>query len=229
MSSTTNKLKDPNLSEPEQDAIIGAFVRRHENERLRQRWEEKLQTEHGVGKQIPAKKRLATIRKISISILAVAASLLLFLVVIPQLTQPSGQELLAGYVAEMSIDNSRGTVETDTENLRQQVANAFNDKNYAGAVSAAESLALSTDAGPEDVLNQGKAYLGNGDFKLAEQVLRQLVDQPTDYTTEARYTLGLSLLSQERTSEAVEELKKIGATDGAKIYEKARMLIEEFE
>lgn len=229
MSSTANKLQDPNLSEPEQDAIIGAFVRRHENGRLRQRWEKKLQAEHGVSKQNPTKKRTATIRKISIAILAVAASLLLFLVVIPQLNQPSGQELLASYVSEMSIDNSRGTAVTDAEALRRQVANAFNNGNYAGAVSAAESLALSAEAGPEDALNQGKAYLSNGDFKLAEQVLSQLADQSTDYTTEARFTLGLSLLSQERITEAVAELKKIGAADGAEIYQQARMLIEKFE
>jgi len=229
MSSTTNKLQDPNLSEPEQDAIIGAFVRRHENERLRQRWEEKLQTEHGVGKQVVAQKRTATIRKISIAILAVAASLLLFFVVLPQLNQPGGQELLAGYISEMSIDNTRGTAGTDAETLRQQVANAFNNGNYAAAVSAADSLAQLAEAQPEDALNQGKAYLLNGNFELAEQVLRRLADLSNDYTTEARYALGLSLLRLERTTEAVVELKKISVTDGAKIYQKARVLIEEFE
>lgn len=229
MASTTNKLKDPNLSEPEQDAIIGAFVRRHENERLRQRWEQKLKSEHGVDKQLPVKNRAAVIRKISIAILAVAASLLLFFIVIPQFDQPGGQELLAAYVSEMSIDNSRGTAGTDAETLRQQVANNFNNGNYAGAVSAGENLAQSPEAQPEDALNLGKAYLRNGDYPLAERVLRQLADQPTDYTTEARYTLGLCLLSQEKTAEAVAELKKINSTEGAKIYRKARALIEGFE
>lgn len=229
MSSTTNKLQDPNLSEPEQDAIIGAFVRRHENERLRQRWEQKLKNEHGVRKQIGDKTRTATIRKIGIAILAVAASLLLFFVVMPQMNQPGGQELLAVYVSEISIDNSRGTASTDAETLRQQVANAFNNGNYTVAISAAESLVQSTEAQPEDALNLGKAYLRNGDYTSAERVLRRLADQPTDYTTEARYTLGLSLLSQEKTAEAIEELKKISSTEGAKIYQKARALIEDAE
>jgi len=229
MASTTNKLQDPNLSEQEQDAIIGAFVRRHENERLRQRWEDKLTTEHGISKQPPAKKRKATIRKIGIALLAVAASLLVIFVIMPQLNQPTGNELLAAYVSEISIDNSRGTARTDAETLRQQVANAFSDGNYTGAVSAAESLSQLTEAEPEDALNLGKAYLRSGDFSSAERALNQLLSQPTDYTTEARYTLGLSLLSQQKTAEAVEELKKINATDGANIYRKARALIDEFE
>jgi tetratricopeptide (TPR) repeat protein len=228
MASTTNKLKDPNLSEQEQDAIIGAFVRRHENELLRQRWEEKLVTEHGVSKQFPARKRSVTIRKIGIAIMAIAASLLLFFVVMPQLNQPRGEALLATYISEISIDNTRGTTGTDVGTLRRRVADAFNDGDYAAAVGAGESLAQLPDALPEDELNLGKAYLRNANFERAEQALRGLVEQATDYTTEARYTLALSLLSQRKTTEAVAELRKISAADGAKIYQKARSLIDEF-
>lgn len=229
MASTTDKLQDPNLSEQEQDAIIGAFVRRHENDRLRQRWEQKLSTEYGVRKQPSAKVRNATIRKISIAILAVAASLLLFFVVVPQLNQPGGEELLAAYIAEVTIDNSRGTAETEAETLRRQVADAFNKEDYPAAVTAAERLALMAEARPEDALNLGKSYLLNNDHDAAQRVLRSLIAEATVYTTEARYALSLSLLSQKKTAEALEVLKNIRSADGTRIYQKARSLLETFE
>lgn len=226
MATTTNKLKDPNLSEQEQDAIIGAFVRRHENERLRKRWEHKLTTDHGISKQPPAKKRKAVIRKISLAIAAIAASLLFFFTIFPLLDQPGGDELLAVYVSEVSINNTRGGADTDLEVLRRQVANAYNVSDFSAAVLAAESLVSTADASPEDELNLGKAYLRNGNYAQADQTLRRLIGKATDFTTEARYTLGLSLFSAGKNAAAITELQLIKETDGAKIYRKAQELID---
>jgi len=229
MSTNINKLRDPDLPEDEQDAIIGSFVRRHENERLRKRWEDILSTEHGVSKRAPADKRKAVIRRIGFVIAAIAASLLIFLTVIPNLGQQGGEELLAAYVTELNVDNTRAGGNTDEQVLRRRVADAYAAEDFPAAVAAAETLHQAPAATPEDELTLGKAYLRNGNYEQAGQTLRRLIGRATDYSTEARYALGLSLLQAGKKAEAIAELQRIAEADGASVYEKAQRLIEEFQ
>lgn len=225
MATTTEKLEDPNLNEEDQDAIVGAFVRQQENERLRKHWETLLKEKHQVVRQASPPKRSATIRKFIFPILAVAAALLLLFVLLPNLMTDNGQELLAANLTEISIEGDRSGLATDADSLRSQVRTAYLAGNYLAAATTGERLLALPEATEEDQLNLGISQLRSENYPQANQSFNQLLASPNSFTTEARYYLGLSLLSSGDTAAGLTELRKISEADGRSIYQKAQALI----
>lgn len=226
MASTTDKLQDPNLSEEEQDAIIGAFVRQHENERLRKRWEEQLSTKHKVTRAGMPVKRKATIRRLGVAVVAIAATLLLLFAVWPMFAQPDGGELLAAYVSEVNVDGTRGEGEFAEDAIRADFLEAFRSGDFKEATRDGENLLALPAFTAEDELNLGKAYLRNNQYDKANAIFRELTGRGGEITADATYFLGLSLLRQGDTTAGLAELRNIKATDGKRLHGKAQKLLE---
>lgn len=223
---TTNKLKDPNLSEEEQDAIIGAFVRQRENQALRKRWVTKLSNEHGVS--VPKKQQAssAVIRKITFAVLAIAASLLLVFALLPALSGPSGEELLASYLDETNIQTSRGGIADNTaDSLRTVFSTAFFREDYAAAITVGQQLTANPSAVANDTFNLGLSYLKAGDNSSAISSFKALLSTSSDLETEASFYLAVALLQDGKSTEALELLNTIKESDGLTIFNKAQDLI----
>lgn len=222
MASITDKLQDPNLSEEEQDAIIGAFVRQHENERLRKRWENKLATDHKLTRATGPVKRKSVIRRLGVAVVAIAATLLLLFAVWPLFSQNEGTELLAAYVTEVNVDGTRGEGEFAEDVTRADFLNAFRAGDFAAAIGHGENLLVLPAFTAEDELNLGKAYLRNDDFGKAVTIFRDLINRGGNITADASYLLGFTLLEQGSTDAGLAELRKIEPSDGNDLYGKAQ-------
>ncbi|WP_020569565.1 tetratricopeptide repeat protein [Neolewinella persica] len=222
----TEKLEDPNLSEEDKDAIVGAFVRHQENERLRKHWETLLKEKHQVSRKATPPKRSATLRKLFLPVLAIAATLLLLLVFLPDLMAKNGEQMLAANLSEISIEGVRSESTTTVDSLRDQVRTTYLAGDFSTAATTGERLLSLPSASTEDQLNLGVAHLRAGNYAQASQYFTGLIDPPGNFTTEARYYLGLSLLSSGNTKAGLEELQKIRETDGGSIYQKAQALID---
>lgn len=227
MATTTDKLKDPNLSEDEQDAIIGAFVRQHENDRLRERWTEKLATDHNLTRAKGPVKRKGIVRRMSFVVVAIAATLLLLLAVWPTLaTQDQGAELLAAYVTEVNVDGTRGEGDFAEDAIRSDFLEDFRSGDFNAAVAHGENLLVLPAYTPEDELNLGKAYLRNGQYEKANTIFRGLTNRGGVMDADATYYLGLSLLKKGAVAAGLVELRKITSTDGKRLNEKASKLLK---
>lgn len=225
MATTTEKLEDPNLNEEDQDAIVGAFVRQQENERLRKHWENLLKEKYQLSRQSTPPKRTATIRKIILPILAIAATFLLLLLFLPDFMAKDGEQVLAANLAEITIEGARSGLVTTTDSLRLQVRTTYLAGDFTTAAATGERLLSLPDATAEDRLNLGIAHLRAGNYAEADQNFSRLIDPPGNFTTEARYFLGLSLLSSGGAEAGLAELRKIKEADGLSIYQKAQALI----
>jgi len=224
MPTTTEKLEDPNLNEEDKDAIVGAFVRHQENERLRKHWEGLLKEKHRVARPAAA-LRSATIRKIILAIMAVAATLLLLFLFLPGMLAEDGEQLLAANLTEITIEGARSGSVTTLDSLRRQIRKSYLAGDFSDAAATGEQLLSRTDASPEDQINLGVAYLRAGDYAAANKHFSTLIDQAGNFSTEARFFLGLSLLSSGDTEAGLVELRQIQEKDGLKLYKKAQALI----
>jgi tetratricopeptide (TPR) repeat protein len=224
MSTTNNKLNTSNLSEAEQDVIIGTFVRKYENERLRERWINKLRTDYQVIRPT-TKTPGTTVRKIILPIIALAACLLLFLV-LPGMQKDAGDQLMASYLTEATIDNSRSEANSDLELARTRLIDNYAAGRFAAAVIAGEGLLLMPEATEEDRYHLGLAHLQCNNMEQAIARFTSLANQPTGYRTEARFYLGISLLSIGDTAAGLEALKEIKESDGRNFYAKAQTLLK---
>jgi hypothetical protein len=226
MATTTEKLEDPNLNEEDQDAIVGAFVRQQENERLRKHWETLLKEKHQVTRQASSPKRSATIRRFIFPILTVAAALLLLFILLPNLMTDNGEELLAANLTEISIEGDRSGSGTDADSLRSQVRTAYLAGDFLAAAASGQRLLDLPEATEEDQLNVGISHLRSEDYLQANDSFKLLLGASSNLKTEARYYLGLSLLSSGDTAVGLKELGKITEADGRNIYQKAQALID---
>jgi tetratricopeptide (TPR) repeat protein len=224
MSTTNNKLSNPNLSESEEEAIIGTFVRRYENERLRKRWSYKLSTDHQVFRPTTGPPR-TSIRKIILPIISIAASLLLFLAFLPGFLKTDGEALMANYLTETTIENSRSAPTNELEQARTQLIANFASGNFAAAVTAGEGLLMVPGATDEDRYSLGLAYLHNNNLEQAITSFCDLLDRPTDFRTEAHFHLGLSHLRKGNITSGLDQLKQISEADGQKIHAKAQKIL----
>ena len=225
MSTTNNKLNNPTLSDAEQDVIIGTFVRKYENARLRERWIDKLRTDYQVIR--PATKMPGTqIRKIILPIITIAASLLLLLAFLPSMLKADGATLMASYLTEATIENSRSEPTNDLEQARTQFIDNYTAGQFTAAITAGEGVIKMPESTDEDHYYLGLAYLRNQHIDQAVANFKGLLGQPTDFSTEAHYYLGISLLANGETIAGLRELKKIEERDGQNIYEKAQALLK---
>jgi len=228
---TTEKLHDLNLPKVEEDAIIGAFVRQYENGRTRKRWIGVLKQDYGVVRPVSA-SRSYQVRKLPFvaSLLAIAASLLLLLTFLPGLQQPSGTDLLAQQVSQITLETSRSTGDRDIDRLRRDMKNAYQQAHYGIAITAGKQLVALPEATKEDLLSLGLAQLRSEDYSGANAQFRELLaDNAQVFRAEAHYYLGLSLLLQGDTEDGLSYLRQISAADGHKLYGRARALLVEIQ
>ncbi|MEM1220425.1 MAG: hypothetical protein AAGH79_15995, partial [Bacteroidota bacterium] len=83
---TNDESNNGNTAKKKEDALIGDFVRRYENEQMRERWGAILEQDYALDRQATLTSRRAiTNRKLALGILVIAASLLLLIVFLPGL------------------------------------------------------------------------------------------------------------------------------------------------
>jgi len=224
---TTENFRDPNLSDDEQDAIIGAFVRQREDAKLRARWEKKLASEQQLSrKEKPVVRTMGKIRRLSFLLVGVAAALLFLVVFLPGLMVQNGEELLAENITELSLSGTRGATQATTpDDLRSQLLNNFQAGDFASAALAGERLMDLPEASEADRLNLGLAYLRAKRYEAAAGAFRRLVEGGSIFRSEARYYLGLSLLAGGDTPAGLEQMRQITPADGGRIYDNAKELL----
>ncbi len=227
---TTNKFKDPNLTEEEQDAIIGSFVRQREDTKLKKRWTEKLAKEHNLNREVTSRRNPAKIRKISFLLLSAAAALLFLIVFLPSLMMEDGNALLADNLSEITLNGSRSAAATEdptsVEILRIQFRDNFQAGDFAAAAKLGEQLIALPAVTDNDRLNLGFAYLRASQFSEAEKTFRGLLAVNSEFASEARYYLGGTLLAAGDTEAGLDELRKINAADGGRLLESAKELLD---
>jgi len=227
---TINKFTDSNLTEEEQDAIIGSFVRQREDTKLKNRWAEKLAKEHNIRRKETSRNNPAKIRKLYFLLLSAAAVLLFLLVFLPGLMMADGKELLATNLSEITLSGSRGATATDgpvsDEALRIQFRDNFQAGDFTTATELGEQLIALPATTDNDRLNLGFAYLRASQFPEAEETFRTLLSTNSDFASEARYYLGISLLAAGDTKAGLDELRKITAADGSQLLESAKAYLD---
>ena len=227
---TTNKFKDPNLTEEEQDAIIGSFVRQREDSKLKKRWTEKLAKEHNIKREETSRRNPAKIRKISLLLLSAAAALLFLVVFLPSLMMEEGNVLLADNLSEITLSGSRSAAAieepTSVEILRVQFRDNFQAGEFATAVTLGEQLIALPAVTDTDRLNLGFAYLRASQFSEAEKTFRGLLAVNSPFASDARYYLGQTRLAAGDTEAGLDELRKISAADGGRLLESAKELLD---
>lgn len=231
--SLKDKLSDPNPDPKEEDAIIGAFVRKQAREDLRARWTEQLDREHNVQRTVgPAEKtapqpaRGAKIRQLIWGLAAAAAVALLLIVFVPALTAADLQQLAAKYQTESPLDNYRSGGDTPLDSLRSVGAKQITAKKFTAAATTGTILLSQPGTSPEDLLFLGFADLNAGNANAAESSFRQLQQSGSVYRAEATFFLALSLIAQDQTAEARKELASIPREGSGTYFGKAQDLLD---
>ena len=219
------KIKDPTNSEAEDEMIIGAFLRQLEEEKIKARWQGKLEREHGFArpKDPPAKR--VTLRRAIFAAVAVAATALILLMVL-RFDRPNGPELLAGETEDIELIAFRGSGRTAVDAQRQSVNTAFFDGEYELATTLSSALVDGPAASSLDVYNHGLLLLRVGDTDAAARQFSLLIERGDDYRSEAILHRAMAYLTSQRVEEGLRELRAITPDDGDKLYKRARALIE---
>ncbi|MEO0731800.1 MAG: hypothetical protein AAFZ52_03125 [Bacteroidota bacterium] len=229
--SSLKKLSDPDTDPTEVDAIIGAFVRQHENERLRKRWTNLLRQEGE--KKAAAPPGTTKVRPLKAKRrwwLVAAAILLVSLLTVPLLwpSAASGADLLAEDRAAITLITYRSAVGLDTspDSLRRVAIALFAGGDLQAAARVGERLLASTAATAKDSLNLGLIYSKDGAYQEVVRLLQPMAEAAAGtYRTEARYWLAAAWLGQGRIAEGKELLTTIRPEDGQRFYRKAQALL----
>lgn len=229
---TGNNLNNPDLTPEEEDALVGAFVRRQAREELRERWSKQLELEHGVtrgpvekSKTVGLPPRPARLRQLIYGVVAAAAAAVLLLVFLPRFNGPSPGELTAAMMRESPVDNLRGDAGSTLDSLRVVARRQVAGEDFAGAASTGRLITGLPEHTSEDILYQGYIELNAGAAGAAETSFRQVLNNGVRYRTKATFYLALSLYVQGETEEAKKLLGTITAEDGTTYYGKARDLL----
>ena len=105
------KIKDPTNSEAEDEMIIGTFLRQLEEEKIKARWQGKLELEHGFARPNDPPAKRVTLRRVIFAAVAVAATALILLMVL-RFDRPNGPELLASETEDIELIAFRGSGRT---------------------------------------------------------------------------------------------------------------------
>jgi hypothetical protein len=192
--SIKNKLNDPNLNEEDADQIIGAFVRRHENERLRKQYARQLKDEYSVSRSTPVVSQpVKRSRVSSMWLLSVAAAVILMVFVwAPWRETFTPEELLARHLdpAAVVLPTTRsGTPAPGSEEQsRQTFLDNYSLEGYQDALMAARGLDAPTTT---DSFFMALAYLGMEQSDIALDFFTKLESSQSVYHEEITWYTAL--------------------------------------
>ena len=213
-----DKYKQGDLTEEELNLFTGALIRAKFNQAQKDKWAQKLATEHQIQRDAPKVKFL----QLHFRKLAIAAAILLLVALIPFLQnylQPPSQQLANSYLENrLSLpDIKRGTTPETTFDLRKKARDAYINKDYPTASNAYEAILNSDLAKGEDYLFAGLSNLYNDQFGQAVKKLELAqtnIAAGQTFWEETNWFLSLAYLKNEEFVKAKQLLNKIIETDG---------------
>lgn len=228
--SIKNKLNDPNLSEDETDQIIGSFVRRHENDRLRKQYARKLKDGYGISRGTP---RVVPVKKTAklrpLWLLAIAASIVLTIMVwSPWQTSLTSTELLALHLdpAKVVLPITRsGNLEPGSEEqTRQTFYNRYRAGAYQDALMAVRGLETPSST---DSFFMALGYLGIEQSDIALEIFVQLKNSDNPYHEEILWYTSLLNWKLGDLDAGIEQLRSYRIGDA--YYSRAREFLKSIE
>jgi hypothetical protein len=192
------KFTDGQLSEQETDAFLRKSMTKGFDEAQKKEWGSRLSEEYGIHRH-PPKPKLRGLVYVG----ALAAAIALFLLAYPLfLSQPAGLEQQLELALAEPFPNyltRKGEIE-QTEALRQQMAEAYNAKNYEKAVDIGQQLIQSSNRQTEDLFFLGLSYLYQRNLPSSIDQLekaRSLSEQEGRFQEEIDWYLALAYLKNE--------------------------------
>lgn len=226
-----DKYKQGKLSEEELDLFTGELVRAKFNQTQKEKWAKKLATEHKIERTKPK----ATFFQLHFRKLAIAASFLFLLALLPFLQnylQPEAQRLANDYLENrLSLpDNKRSTTSIEIVDLKKQARNAYNNQDYETASQIYEKVLNSNAVKNEDFLFAGLSYLYEGKSAKAVEKLtlaQTKIAKGEKFWEETNWFLGLAYLKNKDLIKARQQLEQIFKTDGF-YSDKAQKILSTF-
>jgi len=213
-----DKYKQGKLNEEDLDLFTGELVRAKFKQEQKEKWAQKLATKHQIQRTAPKAKFI----QLHFRKLAIAASILFILALIPFLQnylQPAVQQLADGYIEnKLSLpDVKRGTTSATIFDLKKQAQDAYNNQAYQTASKAYEAVLNSNLAKNEDFLFAGLSYLYDGKSAQAIEKLelaKEKIKLGEKFWEETNWFLSLAYLKNEDFIKARQQLTQIIQTDG---------------
>lgn len=220
------RLLNPDISEKEQDAILGEVIKEKLDEDLKGKWQTILDRDYGIpsSKTIEGKKALSS-RNLKI-LLAAAACIGLIITIQFFDTTPTDARMLAqNYLSEQEILHpgaSKGPV--DEDRTRTLAIRSFNSKNYGKAAQYFQNLETANE---EDRYYYGLALLLKNKYPEAIRQFEQSRAAGNRFGEELNWYQSLAHLLNKQNEEAKIRLLQIGNTDWH--YQQAQQLLERLD
>lgn len=201
------------------------FFAKFNRDRAR-RWEEQLATKHGVAKGNSPEAKSIPLTKRRPWLFLAASFLVLALATTFVLTQnntTSSSELAATYIEQDFFNNQSTTKgEEDVQQLSLDAANAYNNKDFATAISLYTQLDQNI---VEHSFFLGVSYLYNNAYPKAVSTLEhtQQIDTEKMYSQETQWFLALAYIQNKQLDKAKQLLQNIRVEDWN--YSKAQDLL----
>lgn len=222
---TSKLLYDDDLAKKDLEKIVGTFIRKNEDEKLRRRWKGKLAQDHHVLRHVPADKKAAVIRKLLFTVMALAASALIVISIFINFQGIEGPDALAEELAATGLVSVRSGASGGSDKLRLEISANFESGNYQNALEKSLRLIEFDEATGLDHLNLGIIHLQSGDAQQALVALRQLMVTYPVYRIEATYFQGLALLKLGRIEQALSLLGTLPQENSGTYYDRAQIFL----
>ena len=219
-------LSDPNLPEAEAEKILGAFIKRREDNKLKETWSQKLAAEHGVARDKAPGSSKPLIGRTLYYALALAAALAFLVFALPLLQAKDGDQLLASAIEKTELVTTRAASGSAADDLRAQITRAFDQQQYGEALKKSKELNALPQATDDDAFSLGLIHLRAGNYDLAITALADFRQTDTPYYTEATYYTGLAQLGEGEIEQGLAILRTIEENSGGRYFKAAQKLLE---
>ncbi len=205
-----NKYINGEMSDKESDEFLKQKMTKAFDEDQKKKWSAQLAEEHGIYRQPPRRKL-----KILVYVGGIAAALLLSLLAYPAFISSTSSTLQARLDQALDTPFPNYLVrkgETEEAEIRIQMAEAYNKKDFQQAIASGEQLLRSDSTSTEDLFFLGLSYLYHGDHARSIQVLsdaQEFSRSDHRFQEEIDWYLALAYLKQESFSKARQVLNKI--------------------
>ncbi|MEM9884523.1 MAG: hypothetical protein AAF849_01430 [Bacteroidota bacterium] len=214
------------MSEQELEASSRVFIQAKFDEAKKASWADQLEKKYQTERTTTAK-----IRSIPFRAIAVAASIVLLLALLPVLGlfRDSTEDLLAAYTVENPYPNQliRKSAETTLAELRVSAAEAYNQQQYALAIQEYQKLLQDKQANVEDLLYLGLSQIYEKQSADAVATLEKAVlqsKQEQRFEQEIDWFLALAYLQNEEVGKAKRLLEKIVANQAWRAADAEKLL-----
>lgn len=214
------------MSEQALDEVTRAFLQAKLDREKKAAWVNRLAEKHQIHRTPTAK-----VRSIPFRVIAIAASILLAIALIPilGLFSNSAEALLAEYTIENPYPNRtiRKSTEADLSEIRLNATEAYNQQQFAAAIENYQQLVQQDQAQLEDLLYLGLSQIYEQESQNAVETLEKaqvLSVQTQSFEQEIDWFLALAYLQNEAVADAKQLLDKIVNTNAWRAADAQKLL-----